>query len=190
MGMARSFAVVAAVSLMCGVVSGEEAKSTSLVIQEQDGSYVVTVPVSRLSLRIPKGGLAPVGNPRQGGTASSRYFYLQDKSTSLIVSGWFESDQGANDLRQFWAREAAAQKKQGLPEPEDVSFEKIGGWDAIVYDQVVAGVAVSNIRAELRQAGTWIDLHLSLTGSGPREVRRARLAEALTAIEVAEKPTK
>jgi hypothetical protein len=174
--------------LVCCVGTSQEiSKATSLEIAEEAGSYVLTVPVSRLVMTIPKGGFARIQKPTDGSTSSPRYFFFEDKARHLIVSGWFESDQGFSDIKRFWADETAAQKRQHLPEAQDVSFERLGSWNAVLYDVAVSGAASSHIRAECLQAGTWIDVHLSLTADLSQAERRVKLRDELNAIRVSEK---
>jgi hypothetical protein len=176
------------VFLVCGVGTSQEAsKAASLEIAEDTDSYVLTVPVSRLVMSLRKGGLSRVQKSGKGSTGSPRYFFFEDKALHLIISGWFESDPGFSDIKKFWAEETDAQKRQNLPEPQDVSFEKLGSWSAIVYDVAVPGMASSHIRAEWQQAGTWIDLHMSLTSALSQAERRTKLRDELKAIRVSEK---
>jgi hypothetical protein len=154
---------------------------------EESGSFVLTVPMGRLVMTIPKGGLLRVPSTGQGSTNNPRYFLFDDQALHLIISGWFESDHEFSDIRRFWAGETAAQKQLGLPEPQDVRFETIGSWKAIIYDIALPGNGNSHIRAECVQAGTWIDAHLSLTSELPQKGRRARLREILEAIRISEK---
>ncbi len=77
--------------------------------------------------------------------------------------------------------------RRGLPEPQDVSFVKIGNWDAIVYDIAFSQGSNSHIRAHLLEAGTWIDIHLSISSERRSPENRARLQDLLKAIQVKEK---
>ena len=156
-----------------------------LVITEKGDSYVVTVPVSRLAMTIPKGKFVP--SKPDAGSKSPRYFYLQDKGSALIISGWFEPEQSFVGLQKFWAGEIGAIKRNGSPEPQNVSFEDLGSWKAIVYDIQVPGGHSSHIRAEQTQSGTWIDVHISFTANLPEVEIRSKLRDVLKAIQVAEK---
>jgi hypothetical protein len=162
-------------------------KDQSIVVTEEAQSFVVTVPVSRLVMTIPKGDLKPAQEARAGGTESSRYFSLKSKDPVLFVTGWFEPDRLNSGIKDLWNGEVVAWKKRGDPEPKDVSFEKLGGWEAVVYDVAAGPLENSHIRASWVQAGTWIDVHLSLTTDQPTAERRQRLRETLAAIQVAEK---
>ena len=141
------------------------------------GNYVLTLPVSRLVVTIPKGGLVIATNTRGGSADSPRYFYFEDKALHLLISGWFESDEGYPGIKQFWANETAEWKRSGLPPPRDVTFVQLGDWNAIIYDEDIPIGKNSHIRAHWLQAGTWIDIHLSLTADLPQKEIRAKAAE-------------
>ncbi|MBI3545233.1 MAG: hypothetical protein HY081_01355 [Gammaproteobacteria bacterium] len=169
-------------SVVCGAASSQE----SLEISELNNSYVLKVPVSRLVMIIPKDGLSPAKNT--GGAADSpRYFYLEDKTSSLIISGWFEPEQAFSGMKKFWQAETEAWKRKGILNPQNVSFVKIGGWDAITYDMPIASGSNPHIRAHWLQAGTWIDIHLSIISSRPRQEAGAQLQSLLKAIQVKDK---
>jgi hypothetical protein len=69
-------------------------------------------------------------------------------------------------MKEFWAAERAAMTKQGL-DAQDVVHEQVGKWSTVCYDILVPGGRNANVRAEWVQAGTWIDLHASLTADQP-----------------------
>ena len=80
-------------------------------------------------------------------------------------------------------------RRRGVPEPQNVSFVKIDGWDATLYElEVGPGVTNTHIRAHLVQAGTWVDVHLSVTTRDTIEQNRGKLIAYLRAIRVREKP--
>ena len=161
--------------------------SEQLTITEEAERFVLTVPVSRLEVTIPKGDLKVVRATHGGSTDNPRYFNLQGKDPRLIVTGWVEPDRDYRGIQNLWNGEVAAWKKRGDPEPKEVSFEKLGSWDAVVYDVAVGSFVNSHIRASWVQAGTWIDVHLSLTMERPTAELRRRLREELGSIRVAEK---
>ena len=173
---------------VCGIGAGQQApKEVSLQTTEQGEKYVLTVPVSRLVMTIPKGGLTRAQNSRGGSANSPRYFIFEDRALHLVVSGWFESDDHFLGIKQFWANEMAAWKRENLPEARDVSFEDFGSWKTILYDIAVPANGNSHIRAHWIQDGTWIDIHLSLTSKDSQTERRDRLRDALKAIQVSQK---
>jgi tetratricopeptide (TPR) repeat protein len=158
-----------------------------LTITERPDDYELTVPVSRLVMNIPKQGLQQQDGPRSDATASPRYFYLKDPTTYVILSGWFEAQEEFPGMVKFWEGETAAWARDKLPKPINVTFKKIGGWDAILYQLPPAGGSGSHIRAHWLQAGTWIDIHLSNHGEGSADEQTERLAALLGRIRVSEK---
>jgi hypothetical protein len=114
-------------------------------------------------MAIPKGNLVLKNNAVGGGTSSPRYFYFEDSKLDLIVSGWFESAQGFSGIKKFWEEQTNGWKQMGLPPAQKVSFSKIGNWETINYEMAFSGGTNYHIRAHWVQAGTWIDIHLSLT---------------------------
>ena len=180
--------VVLGVALSCApkLVSGGE--PDHLVITELPAAFQLTVPVSSLVMEIPKGGLTQPSVSREGSRANPRYFYFADEVTGVLLSGWFESDAGFSGVQKFWADELAAWPKMKLPTPEDVTFRKIGGWDTVVYRVPVPTGTNPNIRAHWVQAGTWIDLHLSVLSTSPAADALAQLETLLKSIRVSVKP--
>jgi hypothetical protein len=170
--------------------AGTTARPDAIQITQTGTHYVLTVPVSRLVMRLPKGNLVQANPGTGGGTSSPRYFYFKDREAPFIISGWFESQDGFTGVQRFWASEMAAWNKQ-LPSPQNVAFAKTGSWETITYDltnPAVRGITNTNIRAHCVQAGTWIDLHFSLTHRQPDTAQaRAQLAARLSAVSVSEK---
>jgi hypothetical protein len=171
------------------VICQESSKATTLEITDSAGNYVLTVPVSRLVMTIPKNRLAVKASGAGASTDSPRYFYFEGKDSALFISGWFESDEGFPGIKQFWANETAAWKRGGLPEPRDVTFTQLGDWNAVLYEIDAPLGRNSHIRAHWVQAGTWIDIHLSLTADLPQKEIREKLQNVLQAISVAERPS-
>lgn len=180
------FLLAAALTLLPALGESQETvpKDQSIAVTEDAGAFIVTVPVSRLALTIPKGDLK---ESHEGAAGGPRYFHLQAEHSGLIVTGWFEPDHGYRGIEELWSGEVAAWKRHGDPEPKDVSFERLGSWDAVVYDVAVGPMRNSHIRASRVQAGTWIDLHLSLTMERPPAELRQSLRDELASIRVAEK---
>src|SRR5260221_9138721 len=72
--------------------AGERAVNPeALQIRELPAEYELSVPVSKLVLTLPKGGLAREKIALGGSTANPRYFNFKDEERSTILSGWFES---------------------------------------------------------------------------------------------------
>ena len=161
-----------------------QSQAETIQISQSKESYVLTVPVSQLVMTIPKGGLTQKTNAQGGSAASPRYFFFGDDALNLFISGWFESEGGFQGVEKFWKNETKAWKRKGLPEPRDVSFVKIDNWDAIIYDIELPKSSNSHVRAHWVQAGTWIDIHISITSDHPSVELRAKLADFLKTIQV------
>jgi tetratricopeptide (TPR) repeat protein len=137
-------------------------------------------------MTIPKESFIAGTAPRADATASSRYFYFEDASKRLFISGWFEAQSGFRGMDKFWEEQTAAWAQKKLPAPANVTFRKIGGWDAVFYQISQSIGVISNIRAEWVSAGTWIDLHISAVSDSAVENSR-QLESRLARIQVREK---
>ncbi len=160
-----------------------------IVITGKPDGYEMTVPVSRLVMTIPREGFLQASRPRAEATASRRYFYLEDTTQHLFLSGWFEAQSGFPGMNKFWEGETAAWSRNNLPKPEHVVFKKIGGWDAISY-RIPIALRGSNahLRAHWLAAGTWIDIHLSIASDATEAENQNSLEALLARIKVTEKP--
>lgn len=158
-----------------------------LTISERTAVYELTVPVSQLVMNIPKEGLKQKNDANADPTASRRYFYLEDTTAHVILSGWFEPQQAFPGMAKFWEAETSTWSREKIPAPANVTFKKIGGWDAVVYQMPPAGGSGSHIRAHWLQAGTWIDIHLSKHGEGSADENTKSLEALLGRIRVSEK---
>ena len=159
----------------------------ALQITQTDQAYVLTVPVSRLVMRIPLNGLSLTNSAIGGPTDNPRYFHFRDDMKQVIISGWVESDQGFPGLQKLWADEVTVSKKNGLPDAQRVAFGRLGNWETIAYERAVPNSTNSHLHAHWVQAGTWIDLHVSLTTSGSSQDARAKLESLLRTIVVSQK---
>lgn len=159
----------------------------AIQVSKQGNDYLLNVPVSRLLLKIPGNGLSQKPISANGATSNPRYFYLESTETNLIVSGWFEPSNGFSSIETLWAEETQAWRKGNLPEPSDVLFKQFGNWTAVVYDIDTQGQTHTHIRAHWVQAGTWIDIHLSIPESPINPNPRAKLESILGTITVIEK---
>lgn len=175
--------IVAVLLLAAPVAAADVPEYESIAVQQRNGAYEMTVPVSRLVVSIPRGDLV-LDKDATGGVKSPRYFYLKDDSQHLIISGWFDAEQGFSGIREFWEGETKQWLDNGHLQPQDVSFAKYSGWDAVLYDIPTPFGSNSHIRAHWLQAGMWIDLHLSITSGRPPAENRATLKSALKAIRV------
>jgi hypothetical protein len=170
----------------CSTTGG--GSSDRIEINAVNDGYRLSVPVSNLTMVLPKGNWSRKEKSTGGGTSSPRYFYFEDsKEASLILSGWFEPDQRFEGVPKLWEKDTRAWKKGGLPEPVNVSFEKSGRWDTVMYDHNFGKIVNTHLRAHWVQSGTWIDLHLSTTTTGTSADNRKKLRSLLRGISISEK---
>src|SRR6266849_4992765 len=97
----------------------------AIEITETGGAYRLSVPVSELTMTLPRGNwFRKDKSALGGGTANPRYFYFEDaKEESLILSGWFEPDRLFNgSAAKQWEKDAATLKKTNVPPPVNVSM--------------------------------------------------------------------
>jgi hypothetical protein len=184
--------LVAAIGLLPtdGVVAAE-AGDSALVMTIADDTIELTVPVSALSLRIPKGDLSSVEESKTGAQDSSRYFHLSDTRRGLAVSGWFEPAHTFKGHKEFWAGEFSAMKRAGLFPTAPPTGVAVASWMGLAYEFPLpkdAGEGINtHIRVELIEAGTWIDLHISITARKPVADVRNEALEFLKSIVVNKK---
>jgi len=175
------FAIVAALQVGCSSTPTTRPQE-SIAIAELDQSFDISVPVSKLALRVPKAGFkrsAPA--VVAGSTANPRYFIFRDTARGIILSGWFEP------ARRFpGVKEPPVGMLQDLPH-RNVSFEKLGSWDVVLYDSSFRSVVTSNLQAHLVQADTWIELHLSGSPNRSPAEQRALLIETIRSIQIQER---
>ncbi len=158
-----------------------------LRIEDTADFYKLHDPDGKLVLKIPRRDLTVQRNANIGGaTDSPRYFSFSGAGSGLAVSGWIEPASLYQGVQEFWKSETAAARKARGFEHQNVKFSKHEDWDLIAYDLTLPAKGVNNThyRAELVRHGTWIDLHVSITGSSPLRELRAELLAFLQAIEV------
>jgi hypothetical protein len=159
------------------------ARRDAVVVSELPTEFKVTVPVSRLVMHIPKGRLHPAKSTLESGsTVSRRYFMLSDQE-GLVVSGWFEPQEEFPGLEKYWDQKMAVWSE--LPKPQRVSFGKTGKWNTVTWFVPSPAGSSANISAHWVEAGTWIDVHLSILSKAPEAEAVAKLALLLAQIEVA-----
>jgi hypothetical protein len=182
--MKRPFLIVAFM-LLAGTAA---AQSDSITVTEGADAFELTVPVSRLTMSLPKEGLRQKERETSGGsTASRRYYYLEDPAAHIILSGWFEAAQEYPGAAKVWAGDTAAWALDRIPTPFNVVFKKLGGWDTVIYQMPRKSGTNTNIRAHWVAAGTWIDLHLSTDSESSEAESRKRLEAFLAKIRVSQK---
>ncbi len=185
----KSLSVVALLLLVaaCSTTAGPRL-TERIQIDEAKDSYTISVPVSRLEMTMPKGNWSPKDRSTGGAADNARYFYFADtKEPSLILSGWFEPDRLFTGVREQWEKDTQSWKAGGLPQPVNVSFKRLGGWDTVMYDHDFGNAVSSHLRAHWVQSGTWIDIHLSTTTSRSSAENRRTLISLLRGISVSEK---
>lgn len=191
MRASNSISLVAVIGLLAteGVVAADSNES-AIVMTIAGDTIELTVPVSHISLRIPKGDLAPVEESKTGAQASPRYFHLADAGRGLAVSGWFEPAKAFKGFEAFWMGEFSAMKRAGLI-PTPPTAVAVGAWAGAAYEIPVpsdVGKGINtHIRAELIKSGTWVDLHISITSEKPVADVRSAALEFLKSIVVKEK---
>ena len=189
--MKAKLILVAAALLLAGACSTSAPRSNEAIqIGETSSAYQLSVPVSQLAMTLPRGHWSRKDKSALGGgTSNPRYFYFEDeKEESLILSGWFEPERlFSGSAAKQWEKDLPGLKKAKLPPPVNIAFERIAGWDAVMYDQVFSGIVSSHVRAHWVQAGTWIDLHLSTTTERSSAENRKKLKALLRTISVTEK---
>ena len=158
-----------------------------LVINEVENGFELTVPLSRLILSMPKGGLAIGTNKRGGATESTRYFYLANAAEGVVVSGWFERAARYTDLDASWSHEMEQIQKRGAPAPQDVEHSEIGTWPAILYNFPLPNGSSAHVRASYIGVGTWIDLHASVSSVRPSSETRKQVEALVRSMQVHEK---
>jgi len=168
------------------LISDATSPDPSLVITATDDSLKLSVPVSRLALVLPRGELASVDEVRTGASASSRYFQFRDPKLGLIVSGWFESSESYPGFGEFWEAEFTAMKKSGLT-PMSPEVVEAGNWLTVAFELSAPGGINTHLRAHLVRAGTWIDLHISVTTEKPVEDAREEALAFLNSVAVTER---
>lgn len=160
-----------------------EPRPDAILVTELANVFELTVPVSQLILQIPKGGLRQAANASSGAAESRRYFVFKDEQNQVFISGWFEPQDLFKGIDKFWADELTAWSK-GIARPEGVSFKKVGKWEVVAYNIPNAQASNPNIRAHWLQAGTWIDLHLSMMSELAKADAAAKLESILSEVRV------
>ncbi|MEY2878383.1 MAG: hypothetical protein RLZZ15_763 [Verrucomicrobiota bacterium] len=183
----RVFVVVGSL-VLAGCVRVPSADET-LRVHDDGAALTLSVPVSKLALTLPKAGLVS-GNDNAAGTPRNpRYFIFRDQSRGelLIVSGWFESAGRFTSVKKLWEGDVASWSANAILTPKNVSFQKVGEWETVAYDNTVPSGTNTHVRAHVVKSGTWIDLHLSLTSRRSREECQKRMAEFLERVRVTER---
>jgi hypothetical protein len=177
------FATVIVLLVACStapVVTPQE----SIAVAESERTFDITVPVSKIELCLQKTNFMRASPPMASGSAlSSRHFIFKDQGRSIFLSGWFESARLFPGVKEPSAGTFQGEKLQH----SNVSIEKIGDWDVVLYDVIFRANSTANLEAHLVRSGTWVELHLSGTSGHPISEQRTLLTEAIRSIQIREK---
>jgi hypothetical protein len=156
----------------------------TLQVIELPHGYVLNVPVSSLAVTIPKKDMR--SNPGTGSKLNPRYFLFQnERRPDISISGWIEPARKFTSARKIFEGDVIQWTINGLPNPTDVEFKRIGRWDAVLYTMSIPGGMHSNIRAHWIEESTWVDMHVSsLTEGKTARQCRATLMRLLGQINV------
>lgn len=166
-----------------------ESSSTELAVTSDGDHITLSVPVSRITISLPRGNLQRNGGPNTGSAASPRYFRFDDPKHGLIVSGWFENANQFEGFDKFWKAEFQSMRKNGVNVKGMPDGVRVGPWIAAAYDVDVGALKGANthLRSELVEAGTWVDLHISVTEEGSIEDARKVALQFLKEVVVTER---
>lgn len=167
-------------------ISGCVGYETRIHVHEKNQCYVLHVPISKLVLTIPMNNFIKKENRLGGATNSPRYFFFEDEIRKIIISGWFESEKELCGVSKFRENELKNYTQLKLPIPQDAKFNKFDNWDVISYDMCIKNHTNTHIRAHWIQAGTWIDLHISITNNSSSTANRLTLLNILKTIRIDE----
>jgi hypothetical protein len=177
------FATVTVLLVACStvlVVTPQE----SIAVAESERTFDITVPVSKIELCLQKTNFKKA-RPliASGSTLSSRYFIFEDRGQGITLTGWFESSRLFPGVKEPLVGTFQGEKLQH----SNVSIEKIGDWDVVLYDVIFRAIPTANIQAHLVRSGTWVELHLSGTPGHPISEQRTLLTEVIRSIQIREK---
>jgi len=161
--------------------------ATALVAVDTGDTWVLTVPVSKVNVSFPRGNLARYEQSAGGATESPRYFQLRDAARGLVISGWLESEASWEGWKKFFAGEFAGLLKSQYPPSKAPDQLEVGPWQGFSYEVDLTSERSAHLRVERRESGTWLDLHISVTGDGPVEELHARAIAFLKTIEMKRK---
>ena len=162
--------------------------SDKLQVHDTGVAYQLTVPVSKLVVTIPKNNLVQSTSDTGGGTNSPRYFFFTDKDKAVAASGWFEPSTAYPGINTVWEKAKAQWERSGVS-PQAVTFAQEEKWEIVSYALPLPNKTMSNVHilAHRVQAGTWIDLHLSVTSNASVADAKTQLLAMLKSINVQEK---
>ena len=160
-------------------------------VTHSQGNYELTVSQSKVLLQFPEAGLQPANQDATGNTNNPRYFEFNRPSPFLILSGWFETADKYGGIKNISAQITDHPPQKGVPDATNVVILTKGKWEIVAYDLPLpepnAHANSVNVRAELTQSGTWLDVHLSTTSEEPVATVREKLLAFLATLQVDEK---
>jgi hypothetical protein len=106
-----------------------------------------------------------------------------------VVSGWFESATSWTGFEKFLTGELRGLKDAGVTIRQGPDVLAADPWQAFTYDvDLPKGLTSANVRAELISAGTWVDVHISITSRLPEAEARQQAVQFLRSIAIRENP--
>jgi methionine aminopeptidase len=103
------------------------------------------------------------------------------------VSGWFESASSWDGFEKFWQGELLAMKKIGVQIRQAPQLIVAEPWQAVAYDVELPKGSSANVRAELVRAGTWVDVHISVTSDDSPVAAREHAVTFLKSVLIKER---
>ena len=189
---------IISIFIFLSYLAGCAGYSNSIHVHEKNNCYELHVPASKLALAISKNGFIPKDNRVGGGTNNPRYFFFVNNSEKIILSGWFEPDRNYPGIEKYWS-DKEKNRSDKMPPSRNVNFKKVHGWDTVFYSYRMNDYTVSrfnnkgpeyvnsvHVNAHWVQAGTWIDIHISISSDLPDDDARAKLENVLETIKVFE----
>jgi hypothetical protein len=104
-----------------------------------------------------------------------------------LSSGWFEPSSSYGGFEKFWMGELLAMKQNGIPIREAPDVVRAGPWQAVAYNVGIPNGVSANVRAELISVGTWVDVHISVSGKGSPSEACEQAVQFLKSIVAKEK---
>ena len=174
--------------LLVGCSTPELSPADRIQVNAVQSRWDVTVPKSKLVLSLPKGDLQIAESIGVGAAASPRYFVLKGRTTGTIVSGWFEPAERQSDLRASWRKEMEGLKQNGFAPPTNIEETEVNGMETILYGIPMPKGSSAHARCSFVRSGTWLDLHLSISGDGSPAQSREQLVALLRTLQITDKP--
>lgn len=161
-----------------------------LVVEQRGDEFVLSVPVSRLSLSFPSKGLIQnIPSSTAVGNQHPRYFMFTEETSGALLTGWIESADNYGGFDAFWKDELRSLSRIPQFKPRNIRTGKVGTWEIAAYDVnlPIKGASNTHLRAEWVSMGAWIDIHISVTTTKPMEMARAEALRLLESLRVGEK---